>query len=107
MDPSIKPDAGLPDASTGSDAGPIADATVPPDGYQPDSLTEREGCGCRGASNAPDGWLLVLLALLLGQRRTPRRRSRPWVSIERFLARSQEGCPAVIARPRCGRVNLI
>ena len=81
VDPTIKPDAGLPDASTGSDAGSLADAAVPPDGYQPDSLTERDGCGCQGAGVPSGGDLLWLLALmLLGLRRTSRtyqRRTRP------------------------------
>jgi len=78
VDPSIKSDAGLPDATPGPDGSPIADASVPPpDGYQPDSLTEREGCGCQGTGTTPRSGLpllpILLLALtlvLVGRRRS-------------------------------------
>ena len=72
VDPTIKPDAGVPDATTGSDAGPRADTNVPPKGVLQGSLTERGGCGCRGASATQGGGLLLAL-LLWGLRRTTRR----------------------------------
>ena len=74
VDPTIKPDAGAPDATPGSDAGPRADAYVPPEGTLPGSLTERDGCGCQGGGSTHDGGLLLLLTLFLwGLRRTTRR----------------------------------
>lgn len=79
VDPAIKLDGGVTDASPGPDGDAPDDASVPPDGYQPESLVERRGCGCEGAPDAPTGGLATLAVALglLGLRRRRRNADAP------------------------------